>query len=98
MSIFDIKPSLSRIKFDGGTFIVGPAVDDPSGVGHVICDRHPHRRIVISVVNALNVLSIQDAAHDALRNCPDCLTEHEDKASWKNTRWPNAGMPGGAEL
>jgi hypothetical protein len=85
--------SLNCIRMDGGTYICNPpSAFDTFGRSYVICDKHPDKYIPVDFsFSSLehNVLTLQKAAIEALRNCPDCL----EIEAVKNTRFPE-----GAEL
>lgn len=91
--------SYETIKLFGGTVVATtPSASSLNGTLFVVCDRHPEQKIPINCSPLWSDGSVLDAAQNALKLCINCVEEHEHKMSWKNTRWPNAGMPGGAEL
>lgn len=80
-----------------GTVVYTPSVSDPSGVMSVRCEKHGEW-IPVNLSLSDDGFSRGDKILQAFKNCPACVAIEEEKAAHRDTRWPNAGEPEGAEL
>ncbi len=79
----------------GGRYFLFTSVSDPYGSFYVECDKHPEKRIpVLFKWSMENTPTLEDNILEALETCEGCV----DDRAHLTSRWPNAGMPGGAEL
>ena len=81
----------------GGKYFSYTSASDPYGSFYVVCDKHPEKWITVPCKFSLNddvKYTLEDNVLEALETCEGCV---EDR-SYLITRWPDAGMPGGAEL
>ncbi len=81
----------------GGKYFSFTSVSDPYGSFYVVCDKHPEKYIPVPCKFSMSkdsTLMLEDNFQEALQTCEGCVDERAHLTS----RWPNAGMPGGAEL
>lgn len=82
-------------KINGGTYFACAPAADPYGSFYVVCDKHPEKRILVPFKWSMEEHpTLEDNLYEALQTCEGCTDERAHLTS----RWPNAGMPGGAEL
>ncbi len=80
---------------NGGRYFSFTSASDPYGSFYVECDKHPGKKIPVPMKWSMNEHpTLEDNLYEALRSCEGCVDEQAHLTS----RWPNPGMPGGAEL
>lgn len=79
----------------GGKYFAFTSVSDPYGGFYVQCDKHSEKLIPVPLKWSMGEHpTLEDNILEALETCEGCVEER----SYLITRWPDAGMPGGAEL
>jgi hypothetical protein len=93
MSLVLTNVSQEKLRISGGTIIgVAPSVFSPLGHLFVVCNKHPEKKIPISLGFDDNDTML-DTIHKVLESCSECCEEREQRMLWKSTRWPE-----GAEI
>src|SRR5260370_39456599 len=91
------KYATAPTPIKGGKYFSFTSASDPYGSFYVVCDKHPEKHIPVSCKFSMSedsTLTLEDNFQEALQTCEGCTDERAHLTS----RWPNAGMPGGAEL
>lgn len=80
---------------NGGRYFSFTSAADPYGSFYVECDKHPGKKIAVPFRWSMkDDITLLDNLYAALETCEGCV----DEKAHLSSRWPNAGMPGGAEL